>query len=181
MLVACTRATAPAPRSPQVEALLRLHDAVARGTLEYEVAPVPLARAELLRRLAYVHDSQEEPAPSNITEAGLRRALDDIDANARGAGLAREFARAVTLLGNGRCHEVRALPLPDALAAVPTVRASWPTLATTALHAPIARLAARSRAGVFRCEGGPASFQAVFVPKEHHATALVVARLEAVP
>lgn len=114
--------------------------------------------------MARMHDIQEERTPTGATEAGWRRLLDDIHGRYDEAGVRREFAPSRALLGDGRCAETRAAPLPEALAAVPTPRGSWPGFVTSEVRDPLVRVAAGARAGVFRCDGGSGAFQAVFVP-----------------
>jgi hypothetical protein len=105
---------------------------------------------------------------------GWRRLLDDLHGRYDAAGLRREFAPTRALLGDGRCVEVRAEPLPEALAAVPSPRASWPAFVATEVQAPMVRIAAGARAGVYQCEGDGRAFHAVFVPGD---SGLRVARI----
>jgi hypothetical protein len=175
LLVACAK---PAPPSPTVAALARLHDALAGGDLAAATGSVTLARAELLAQMARMHDIQEGHGDvGGASEAGWRVMLADLDAHARGASLAREFAPARGLLGDGRCTELRTTPLPDALAQVATPRPTWPAFAAAEVRAPLVAAAARAKAGEYRCAGSGRVFRAVFVPGGEGG--LVVARVEA--
>lgn len=176
-LAACRRSTAETP-APTLAALSVLRDALARNELRGAVDPLPLARAELLERLARMHDLQEDRDAVGITEDGWRRALANLDASYARAGLAREFNRARPLLGTGPCAQTSATPLPDALSPVTSRRPTWPAFVDTEVRAPIARRADRARAATFRCEGGSAEFLAVFLPREE-GDGLVVARITA--
>ncbi len=178
-LVACSR-RAPSPTSttpPALAALSSLRDALQRGELAGAVDPEALARAELLERLARLHDIQEDHQ-RGVTDDGWRRALAEIHAGSNPAGLRREFSQARALLGTGPCAETARTPLPEALSDVATMRPTWPAWVDAEVRAPIARRAANARAGDFRCEGGSGAFRAVFLPREE-GEGLVVARLTA--
>lgn len=175
-LVACSR-RAPSPTSttpPTLAALSSLRDALQRGELTGAVDSEALARAELLERLARLHDIQEDHQ-RGVTDDGWRRALAEIHAGSNPAGLRREFSQARALLGVGPCVEVARSPLPEALSDVATMRPTWPAWVAE-VRAPIARRASNARAGDFRCEGGSGAFRAVFLPREE-GDGLVVARV----
>jgi hypothetical protein len=180
-LVACLLVAAcakPRPPSPTAAALARLHGALASGDLAAATGTVPLARAELLAQMARMHDIQAEHGDSRgATELGWRTMLADLDAHAQGASLAREFAAARALLGDGRCAELRAVALPEALAHVATPRPTWPAFVAAEVRAPLVALVAQAKAGEYRCEGSGRVFRAVFVPGGDGE--LVVARVEA--
>lgn len=173
-LASCAR---PRPPDPEAAALARLRAALPNGDLAGATGTATLARAELLAQMARMHDIQlDHGEPTGATAAGWRTLLADIEGHARGAGLARTFRDARTLLGDGRCVRVGPAALPDALAQVAEPRGSWPPFVALEVRAPLVRDAARSRAGVFRCEGGSGPARAVFVPGP--GDALVVARIE---
>lgn len=180
-LVACLLVAAcakPRPPSPAVAALARLHGALSGGDLAAATGTVTLARAELLAQMARMHDIQAEHGDSRgATESGWRTMLADLDAHAQGASLAREFAAARALLGDGRCAEVRTMALPEALAQVATPRATWPAFVATEVRPPLVAAAARAKAGEYRCEGSERALRAVFVPGADGTP--VVARVEA--
>jgi len=168
----------PRPPSPTVAALARLHGALQGGDLAAATGSVTLARAELLTQMARMHDIQAEHGEvTGATEAGWRTMLADLDAHAQGAALAREFAAARALLGDGRCAELQAVALPDALAQVAEPRSTWPAFVAAEVRAPLVAAAARAKAGEYRCEGSGRGLRAVFVPGADGA--LVVARVVA--
>lgn len=179
LLIACSRsAPSPTPATPPtLAALSSLRGALQRDELTGAVDSETLARAELLERLARLHDIQEDHQ-RGVTDDGWRRALAEIHAGSNPAGLRREFSRARDLLGAGPCVEVARTPLPDALSEVATMRPTWPAWVDIEVRAPIAQRAASARAGDFRCEGGSGVFRAVFLPRAE-GDGLVVARVTA--
>lgn len=177
-LAACRNTRSDPQPPPAVAALHALRDAIDRDDPAGAVDPVTLARAELLERLAHMHDLQDERDAVGITEDGWRRSLATIDATYNAAGLRREFLAARALLGSGRCAQTAPAPLPDAIAPVTSRRPTWPAFVETDVRAPIVRRAAGARAGEFRCEGASRAFRAVFLPKES-GDGLVVARITA--
>jgi len=177
-LVVAAACAKPRPPSPAVAALARLHGALSGGDLAAATGTVTLARAELLAQMARMHDIQAEHGDiRGATGPGWRAMLADLDAHARGASLAREFAAARALLGDGRCAEVRAVALPEALARVAEPRPTWPGFVAAEVRAPLVAAAGQARAGEFRCEGSGRVLRAVFVPGADGG--LVVARVEA--
>jgi hypothetical protein len=176
-LSACRHSTAEPP-APTLAALSALRDALDRNELRGAVDPITLARAELLERLARMHDLQDDPDAVGITEDGWRRALANLDATYARAGLSREFNRARPLLGTGPCAQTERAPLPSALSPVASRRPTWPAFVDAEVRAPIARRAEGARAATFRCEGGSGAFLAVFLPREE-GEGLVVARITA--
>ncbi len=177
-LAACRHTSSDPQPSRTVAALHALRDALDRDDPAGAVDPVTLARAELLERLAHMHDLQDERDAVGITEDGWRRALATIDATYNTAGLRREFLSARGLLGSGRCSQIAPAPLPDALAPVTSQRPTWPAFVEREVRAPVVRRAEDARAGDFRCEGGSGPFRAVFLPRES-GDGYVIARVTA--
>lgn len=177
LVTACTKPPPPPPRASPEAALLRLHDALVDSNARVlaVTAPQVIPEAEMLARMALLHDIQERH-PQSFTASGWESAHADLVAMHDEARTRQAFQHARNLLGNGRCTLAGDASVPETLAPLVESRPSWPAPAT-ALRDALARRTAGARAGTYRCEGSTQTFRAVFVPTAPPDGTLVVAAI----
>lgn len=177
LVTACAKRPPVPPRASPEAALLRLHDALVdpNARVLAVTAPRVIPEAEMLTRMALVHDIQERH-PQGFSASGWESAHADLVAMHDEPRTREAFNRTRDLLGNGRCTHAGDASVPETLAPLVASRPSWPAPAT-ALRDALARRTSGARAGTYRCTGSTQTFRAVFIPAEPPDGTLVVAAI----
>ena len=177
LVTACTKPPPPPPRASPEAALLRLRDALADSNARVlaVTAPAVIPEAEMLTRMALLHDIQERH-PQGFSASGWESAHADLVAMHDEPRTREAFNRTRSLLGSGRCARAGDASVPETLAPLVAARPSWPAPAT-ALRDALARRTSGARAGIYRCEGSTQTFRAVFVPADPPDGTLAVATI----